>query len=74
MVKNRHKMSIRLIPLNLVLENQDITEAIVGTAAPPLRSSKGGTAHGEQERNFKLVIHGQIERSPMVTVPVKEGK
>ena len=57
-------MSIRLIPLNLVLENQDIPEAIVGTAAPPLRSSKGGTAHGEQERNFKLVIHGQKRKEP----------
>ena len=28
-VKNRHKMSVRLIPLNLGLENQDISEAIV---------------------------------------------
>ena len=74
MVKNRHKMSVKLIPLNLGLENQDINEAIVGTTAPPLRSSKGGTAHGEQERNFKLVIRGQRERSPMVTIPVKEGK
>ena len=53
---------------------QDISEAIIRTTAPPLCSSKGGTAHGEQERNFKLVIRGQIERSPMVTVPVKEGK
>ena len=57
-------MSIRLIPLNLVLENQDIPETIVGTAAPPLRSSKGGTAHGEQERSFKLVIHGQKRKEP----------
>ena len=63
-----------MILLNLGLENQDISEAIVGTTAPPLCSSKGGTAHGEQERNFKLVIHGQRERSPMVTVPVSEGK
>ena len=51
-----------------------ITEAIISTTAPPLCSSKGGTAHGEQERNFKLVIQGQRERSPMVTVPVIEGK
>ena len=64
MVKNRHKMSVRLIPLNLGLENQDINEAIVGTTAPPLRSSKGGTAHGEQERNFKLVIRGQKRKEP----------
>ena len=64
MVKNRHKMSVRLIPLNLGLENQDINEAIVGTTAPPLCSSKGGTAHGEQERNFKLVIRGQKRKEP----------
>ena len=64
-------MSVRLIPLNLGLENQDISEAIVGTTAPPLRSSKGGTAHGVQERSFRLVIDGQRERSPTVTVPVK---
>jgi hypothetical protein len=51
-----------------------ITEAIINTNAPPLYSSKGGTAHDEQERNSKLVIHGQRERSPMVTVPVSEGK
>ena len=51
-----------------------IAEAIIRTTAPPLCSSKGGTAHGEQERNSKLVIHGRIERSPMVTVPVSEGK
>ena len=67
-------MSFGLIPLNLGLENQDISEAIIRTTAPPLCSSKGGTAHGEQERNFKLVIQGQRERSPMVTVPVIEGK
>ena len=67
-------MSVRLIPLNLGLENQDINEAIVGTTAPPLYSSKGGTVHGEQERNFKLVKRGQRERSPMVTIPVNEGK
>ena len=67
-------MSARLILLNLGLEDQDISEAIISTTTPPLYSSKGGTAHGEQERNFKLVIRGQIERSPMVTVPVKEGK
>ena len=57
-------MSVRLIPLNLGLENQDINEAIVGTTAPPLCSSKGGTAHGEQERNFKLVIRGQKRKEP----------
>ena len=51
-----------------------IAGAIISTTTPPLCSSKGGTAHGEQERNFKLVIHGQRERSPMVTFPVKEGK
>jgi hypothetical protein len=51
-----------------------IAEAIIGTTTPPLYSSKGGTVHGEQERNFKLVIHGQRERSPMVTIPVNEGK
>ena len=33
-----------------------IAGAIISTTAPPLCSSKGGTAHGEQERNFKLVI------------------
>ena len=57
-------MSVRLILLNLGLENQDINEAIVGTTAPPLCSSKGGTAHGEQERNFKLVIRGQKRKEP----------
>ena len=51
-----------------------IAEAIIRTTAPLLCSSKGGTAHSEQERNSKLVIHGQRERSPMVTVPVSEGK
>ena len=74
MFENHHKMSARLILLNLGLEDQDISEAIISTTAPPLCSSKGGTAHGEQERNFKLVIQGQRERSPMVTVPVIEGK
>ena len=54
----------KMIPLNLGLENQDINEAIVGTTAPPLCSSKGGTAHGEQERNFKLVIRGQKRKEP----------
>ena len=58
------KCLVRLILLNLGLENQDISEAIVGTTAPPLRSSKGGTAHGEQERNFKLVIRGQKRKEP----------
>ena len=53
-----------MIPLNLELENQDINEAIVGITAPPLCSSKGGTAHGEQERNFKLVIRGQKRKEP----------
>ena len=72
--ENHHKMSARLTLLNLGLEDQDISEAIISTTAPPLCSSKGGTAHGEQERNFKLVIQGQRERSPMVTVPVIEGK
>ena len=62
--KNCHKMSVRLILLNLGLENQDISEAIVGITAPPLCSSKGGTAHGEQERNFKLVIRGQKRKEP----------
>ena len=57
-------MSVRLIPLNLGLENQDITEAIVGTAAPPLRSSKGGTAHGEQERNLSYVIYWAKGKEP----------
>ena len=48
-----------------------IAEAIISTTAPPLCSSKGGTAHGVQERSFRLVIDGQRERSPTVTVPVK---
>ena len=41
-----------------------IAEAIISTTAPPLCSSKGGTAHGEQERNSKLVIHGQKRKEP----------
>ena len=58
------KCLVWLIPLNLGLENQDISEAIIRTTAPPLCSSKGGTAHGEQERNSKLVIHGQKRKEP----------
>ena len=50
--------------LNLELKSPDISETTIITSTPPLYSSKGGTAHGEQERNFKLVIRGQKRKEP----------
>ena len=41
-----------------------IAEAIIGTTTPPLYSSKGGAVHGEQERNFKLVIRAHKRKEP----------
>ena len=54
----------KLTLLNLELKSPDISETTIITSTPPLYSSKGGTAHGEQERILSYVIYWAKGKEP----------